>query len=312
MQPEYPHPPTATPPPEPGLPPVEPPSGRFIVQLFVVPGLIVLVVVMVLMGLFYLTSRQSPGVFPPSARQRQRRHPLARREPTWRRFSNGPRPAACAGRRTPIRASNWPQRLRASLDELYRSEKTTGDRSRQHGTAGEGRRPHAVGRRDRRWLAQGGAVAESGQLPRVGTGRSARAGRRAAVGRDLPARAIARSEGQHDAAAQGAVVAGQSRGEHAASTSCRPRSRPKSSPPCARRQPAPSRVPPGRALPSTTSPQPTPRRRMSSTSTRCWRAVRTRRTAICASRSPSRSISGTARSPNRRCSSLPRTTATAR
>src|SRR4051794_40116275 len=49
--------------PEPGLPPVEPPSGRFIVQLFVVPGLIVLVVVMVLMGLFYLTSRQSPEYF---------------------------------------------------------------------------------------------------------------------------------------------------------------------------------------------------------------------------------------------------------
>src|ERR1700730_18432426 len=47
----------------PGLPPVVPPSGRFIVQLFVVPGLIVLVVVMVLMGLFYLTARQSPEYF---------------------------------------------------------------------------------------------------------------------------------------------------------------------------------------------------------------------------------------------------------
>src|SRR5437870_3880260 len=46
-----------------GLPPVEPPSGRFIVQLFVVPGLLVLVVVMVLMGLFYLTARQSPDYF---------------------------------------------------------------------------------------------------------------------------------------------------------------------------------------------------------------------------------------------------------
>ena len=46
-----------------GLPTVEPPSGRFIVQLFLVPGLLVLVVVLVLMGLFYLTSRQSPEYF---------------------------------------------------------------------------------------------------------------------------------------------------------------------------------------------------------------------------------------------------------
>src|SRR5712671_5220379 len=37
-----------------GLPPVTPPSGRFIVQLFLVPGLIVAVAVVILMGFRYL------------------------------------------------------------------------------------------------------------------------------------------------------------------------------------------------------------------------------------------------------------------
>jgi hypothetical protein len=41
--------------PERGLPPVEPPSGRFIAQLFLVPGLIVLGVVLALIAVFYLT-----------------------------------------------------------------------------------------------------------------------------------------------------------------------------------------------------------------------------------------------------------------
>jgi len=40
--------------PERGLPPVAPPSGRFIVQLFLVPGLIVAVAVLVLLGFRYL------------------------------------------------------------------------------------------------------------------------------------------------------------------------------------------------------------------------------------------------------------------
>src|SRR3954451_11309989 len=42
-----------------GLPPVTPPSGRFIAQLFVVPGLIVLFVVMLLVGFAYLANSQS-------------------------------------------------------------------------------------------------------------------------------------------------------------------------------------------------------------------------------------------------------------
>lgn len=41
-----------------GLPPVTPPSGRFIAQLFVVPGLIVLFVVLLLVGFAYLANSQ--------------------------------------------------------------------------------------------------------------------------------------------------------------------------------------------------------------------------------------------------------------
>src|SRR5262245_14361887 len=46
----------ALPPPEPakGLPPVTPPSGRFIAQLFFVPGLIVAVAVLLLLAFRYL------------------------------------------------------------------------------------------------------------------------------------------------------------------------------------------------------------------------------------------------------------------
>src|SRR5881394_1685814 len=40
--------------PDKGLPPVRPPSGRFIVQLFVVPGLIVAVAVLILWGFSWL------------------------------------------------------------------------------------------------------------------------------------------------------------------------------------------------------------------------------------------------------------------
>src|SRR5436190_21280299 len=44
-----------------GLPPVTPPSGRFIAQLFLVPGLIVLVAVLLLMAFTYtLSSGNTP------------------------------------------------------------------------------------------------------------------------------------------------------------------------------------------------------------------------------------------------------------
>lgn len=41
-----------------GLPPVTPPSGKFIVQLFLVPGLIVAVVLLILLGFGYLVSSE--------------------------------------------------------------------------------------------------------------------------------------------------------------------------------------------------------------------------------------------------------------
>src|SRR6266581_1331870 len=64
MQPGAPNPPMPPPALDPGLPPVQPPSGRFIVQLFVVPGMIVLVVLMVLRGLvYYCSSALSPDYF---------------------------------------------------------------------------------------------------------------------------------------------------------------------------------------------------------------------------------------------------------
>ena len=46
-----------------GLPPVQPPSGRLIVQLFVVPGLIILGVVLVLLGLNYIRQREREPAF---------------------------------------------------------------------------------------------------------------------------------------------------------------------------------------------------------------------------------------------------------
>lgn len=49
---------------KPGLPPVQPPSGRFIIQLFVVPGVIILTVVMIVLGLSYIRKReQEPAYF---------------------------------------------------------------------------------------------------------------------------------------------------------------------------------------------------------------------------------------------------------
>src|SRR4051812_42635655 len=48
----------------PGLPPVTPPSGKFIAQLFLVPGLIVLLAVLLMMSFtYFLSSRYTPEKF---------------------------------------------------------------------------------------------------------------------------------------------------------------------------------------------------------------------------------------------------------
>ena len=50
--------------PEPGLPPVQPPSARFIGQLFVIPGLIIFVVVLLFLVAMYMSGRrQDPSHF---------------------------------------------------------------------------------------------------------------------------------------------------------------------------------------------------------------------------------------------------------
>ena len=49
--------------PLPGLPPVQPPSGRFIAQLFVVPGLIIFAVVLIVLGLSYVRKREREPSF---------------------------------------------------------------------------------------------------------------------------------------------------------------------------------------------------------------------------------------------------------
>src|SRR5260221_14780168 len=49
---------------DPGLPPVQPPSGRFIAQLFVVPGLIILVlVVLFLLSNYFVNREHDPTQF---------------------------------------------------------------------------------------------------------------------------------------------------------------------------------------------------------------------------------------------------------
>jgi hypothetical protein len=107
-----------------GLPAVEPPSGRFIVQLFLVPGLLVLLVVLVLMGLFYLTSRQSPEYF-------LRQLDSGNADIRWRGASD----LAQILKRQGGGSLRWKadthfslelaQRLRTSLDELHNAEKET-------------------------------------------------------------------------------------------------------------------------------------------------------------------------------------------
>ena len=50
--------------PNPGLPPVLPPSGRFITQLFLVPGVIILTVVLIVLGISYYGKRlRDPSFF---------------------------------------------------------------------------------------------------------------------------------------------------------------------------------------------------------------------------------------------------------
>src|SRR5260370_4293110 len=123
--------PTASDPPPPldaGLPPVEPPSGRFIVQLFVVPGLIVATVLLVLMGLvYYWNSALSPEFF-------LRQLDSGNDDIRWRAASDlaqilkRPESGSQKWKADAVFALELAQRLRRSLDELARDENETADK----------------------------------------------------------------------------------------------------------------------------------------------------------------------------------------
>jgi hypothetical protein len=109
-----------------GLPPVTPPSGRFIVQLFLVPGVIVAVVALLIVGLGYLVggSRTTENFLHdldnPNADIRWRgAHDLAQ---VLRR------PESLGLASDPKFALDLAERLRKALDELASAEQATAER----------------------------------------------------------------------------------------------------------------------------------------------------------------------------------------
>lgn len=111
----------------PGLPPVAPPSGRFIAQLFLVPGLIVAVAVLLLLGFSYLVS----GANTPDQYLKQLDSPNA--DVRWRGASDLAqvlkRPESQALRADAAFALDLAGRLRTALDDLYREEKAVAERT---------------------------------------------------------------------------------------------------------------------------------------------------------------------------------------
>jgi hypothetical protein len=110
--------------PAPGLPPVLPPSGRFIAQLFVVPGLIVLFVVMLLVGFAYLANSQA-GYTTNYFLQRLD-NPNA--DIRWRaanelaQILNRPEQASLKWKADPRFALDLAERLQTAQEELMRKE----------------------------------------------------------------------------------------------------------------------------------------------------------------------------------------------
>ncbi len=106
-----------------GLPPVAPPSGRFIVQLFLVPGLIVAVAMLILLGFRYLVSgTQTPGEF---LRKLDDPNPEVR----WRGASELAqvlqRPESRALAADPKFGLDLAERLRRALDDMRKEEQAT-------------------------------------------------------------------------------------------------------------------------------------------------------------------------------------------
>src|SRR5262245_18437909 len=112
-----------------GLPPVTPPSGRFIAQLFLVPGLIVAVAVLLLLGLRYVFGdTQTQDYF---LRQLDRDNADIR----WRGASDLAqvlkRPESVALRCDVTFALDLSERLRSALDEFWAEEKAHAERIKE-------------------------------------------------------------------------------------------------------------------------------------------------------------------------------------
>jgi hypothetical protein len=109
-----------------GLPPVTPPSGKFIVQLFLVPGLIVAVVLVILLGFGYLvSSERTPEKFLSDLDS-------ANADIRWRGAHDLAqvlkRPESLALASDPKFALDIATRLRKALAELEQTEKATAER----------------------------------------------------------------------------------------------------------------------------------------------------------------------------------------
>jgi hypothetical protein len=124
-----------------GLPAVTPPSGRFIAQLFLVPGLIVTVAVLILLGFRYLIG----GTRTPEEYLKNLDNPNP--EVRWRAAHDLAqvlkRPESLALASDPKFALDLADRLRVALDEIERDETATATRTREL----------SKGERDSAWLA---------------------------------------------------------------------------------------------------------------------------------------------------------------
>ena len=115
----------------PGLPPVQPPSGRFILQLFVVPGALILVVVLIVLGFSYYGKRaHDPEQF---LRQLDDSNPAIR----WRGASDlaqilkRPEPATLRWKADPKFALDLADRLQREWNDLVEQEKQISDQVAQ-------------------------------------------------------------------------------------------------------------------------------------------------------------------------------------
>src|SRR5438128_2497569 len=120
MDPQHPM-PSAVPETGRGLPPVTPPSGRFIAQLFLVPGMIVVVAVLLLLAFRYVLG----GGYAPENFLKQLDNENA--DIRWRGASDLAqvlkRPESVSLKSNPVFALDLAERLRAGLDALILEEK---------------------------------------------------------------------------------------------------------------------------------------------------------------------------------------------